>query len=361
MPILNKTKNTAAIYNRGREVVKVYDHGKLAWQKSTAIPGYLCFTALEAGQFTLTIPAAVTHTYLSYVEWSKDGRTWNHTDNTSGEVVTIQVDVTSGDKVYWRGKAQRYTTSTNNYSCFSSDCRFTAKGVLKSLLFAEDFVTHVDGTWTSVYNYALSQLFRGCTTLIDASELILPSGHLAVAQLLGLFRDCTNLVRGADLPATGVNGSTYYWLYYNCTSLERLPNIAATTITDISGGNGNYAFYYAFYDCTSMTGSVTLNLTQVKGKQLFDSCFWRCKISSVDITMQSYDLQGVVFRNCFNNCTNLNHVRCTIDPSLATSDDFQNWLLNVSSTGTFIQADGVTWSRGASGIPNNWTIETQTP
>ena len=102
MPIVNKTKNTAAIYNRGREVVKVYDHGKLAWQKQTSIPDYLCFTALEAGQFTLTIPAAVTATYLSYVEWSKDGSTWNHTDNTS-EAVTIDVQVASGDKVYWRG------------------------------------------------------------------------------------------------------------------------------------------------------------------------------------------------------------------------------------------------------------------
>ena len=38
MPIINKTKNTAAIYNRGREVVKVYDHGKLAWQKGGIIP-----------------------------------------------------------------------------------------------------------------------------------------------------------------------------------------------------------------------------------------------------------------------------------------------------------------------------------
>lgn len=355
-----KGRQMAARYYKGREVLKEYKQGRLVYEKSISIPDYLCFTALEAGQFTLTIPAAVTSANLTYVEWSKDGRTWNHTDNTS-EAVTIDVQVASGGKVYWRGKAQRYATSPTNYCCFSSDCRFTAKGVLKSLLFAEDFVTHVDGTWTSVYNYALSQLFRGCTTLIDASELILPSGHLAVAQLLGLFRDCTNLVRGADLPATGVNGSSYYWLYYNCTSLERLPNIAATTITDIVGGNGNYAFYYAFYGCTSMTGSVALNLTQVKGKQMFDGCFWRCKISSVDVTMQSYDLQGCVFRNCFYLCTNLNHVRCTIDPSLATSDDFQNWLSGVSSTGTFIQAAGVTWPRGASGIPTNWTIETQTP
>lgn len=41
MPIVNKTKNTAAIYNHGREVVKVYDHGSLVWQKGSVIPnGY---------------------------------------------------------------------------------------------------------------------------------------------------------------------------------------------------------------------------------------------------------------------------------------------------------------------------------
>ena len=69
--------------------------GELVWQKSTSIPDYLCFTALEAGQFTLTIPAAVTPTYLSYVEWSKDGRNWTRltVDDTAQSVTTPIIPV----------------------------------------------------------------------------------------------------------------------------------------------------------------------------------------------------------------------------------------------------------------------------
>ena len=141
MPIVNKTKRTAAIFNRGSEVVKVYDHGVLAWQKSTSIPDYLCFTALEAGQFTLTIPAAVTPTYLSYVEWSKDGRTWNHTDNTS-DAVTIDVQVASGEKVYWRGSGACTSSRTStqaNASTFASTAEFDVSGHIMSLLKGKGF------------------------------------------------------------------------------------------------------------------------------------------------------------------------------------------------------------------------------
>lgn len=351
-----------ARYYKGREVLKEYKQGRLVYEKQSSIPDYLCFTALEAGQFTLTIPAAVTATYLSYVEWSKDGRTWNHTDNTS-EAVTIDVQVAQGEKVYWRGSGTRYATNTTTYCNFSSEGNFNASGTLKSLLFAENFVAHVDGNWTSTYNYALSGLFRGCTTLIDASGMTLPSGHLAVAMLLGLFRDCTNLIKGADLPATGVNGSTYYWVYYNCKALATLPAIGCTNITNLDNGVANYAFFYAFWNCIAMEGDVVLNLTQCKGKQIFDGCFRGSKVKSADISIDTFNLQGSTFRDAFYACATLNHVRCTLNPSssLITSTDFNNWLSDVSSTGTFIQAEGVTWPRGASGIPTGWVdIEKRT-
>ena len=60
----------------GSDVTKVMAYGEEVWSKQTSIPDYLCFTALEAGTFTLTVPAAVTSTNLSYVEYSLDGRNW---------------------------------------------------------------------------------------------------------------------------------------------------------------------------------------------------------------------------------------------------------------------------------------------
>ncbi len=260
MPIINKTNNTAAIYNRGREVVKVYDHGKLAWQKS--IPDYLCFTALEAGQFTLTIPAAVTATYLSYVEWSKDGRTWNHTDNTSDEVI-IPVSVASGEKVYWRGSGKRMSYSGNSgyTSGFSSTGAFSISGHLVSILKGSDFedIDFLGATF--------ARLFQDCSNLISAGELILPSFTTA-SVFSSLFLRCTALVSAPELPpVTNLTTGCYYQMFFGCSSL-------------------------AYVKCLATNISAT---------------------------------------NCL-----------------------QNWLYGVSSTGTFIQAEGVTWPRGASGIPTGW-------
>ena len=40
----------------------------------------------------------------------------------------------------------------------------------------------------------------------------------------------------------------------------------------------------------------------------------------------------------------------------------QNWLYNVSSTGTFVKNSAATWNvSGASGIPSGWTVQTASP
>lgn len=267
MTIINKTNRTAAIYNRGREVVKVYDHGKLAWQKS--IPDYLCFTALEAGQFTLTIPAAVTAAYLSYIEWSKDGRTWTHTDNTS-EAVTIDVQVAQGEKVYWRGSGKRMSYSGNNgyTSGFSTTGKFAISGHLVSILKGSDF-ENIDFSGAT-----FARLFQNCSNLTSAEELILPSFTVA-SVFSSMFLRCTALVSAPELPPV-VNLTTgcYYQMFFGCSSLTHVKCLA----TDISATNCLY-----------------------------------------------------------------------------------NWLNGVSSTGIFIQAEGVEWPRGASGIPTGWVdIEKRT-
>lgn len=294
MPIINKTKRTAAIYNRGREVVKVYDHGTLAWQKS--IPDYLCFTALEAGTFTLTIPAAVTPTYLSYVEWSKDGRTWNHTDNTS-EAVTIDVQVAQGEKVYWRGSGDSMTSlnAGEPYSSkFSSTCRFDASGNITSLLLGVNYVTALVNYSTSgVRNVTFANLFRGCTTIVNAKDLILPT----------------------------------FTSYYT------------------------YIFYYMFYGCTSLVSSPALVSSELS-TACYSGLYRECSNLAQSQVLLAPNLVGFCYRNMFQ-ATKVNNVKC-LATDISANECVTNWLLNVSSTGTFIQAEGVTWPRGASGIPTGW-------
>ena len=257
-----KGRQMTARYWHGREVLKEYKQGRLVYEKSTSIPDYLCFTALESGTFTLTIPAAVTPTYLSYVEWSKDGRTWNHTDNTS-EAVTIDVQVASGEKVYWRGSGKRMSYSGNNgyTSGFSTTGKFAISGHLVSILKGSDF-ENID-----FLGATFARLFQDCSNLTSAEELILPS--FTVANVFSsMFLRCTALVSAPELPpVTNLTTGCYYQMFFGCSSLTHVKCLA----TDISATNCLY-----------------------------------------------------------------------------------NWLNGVSSTGTFIQASGVTWPRGASGIPTGW-------
>lgn len=303
----------------GHDITEVRAMGQLAWQKQSSIPDYLCFTALEAGQFTLTIPAAVTATYLSYIEWSKDGRTWTHTDNTS-EAVTIDVQVASGDKVYWRGSGLRMAVGyvDDQFSNFSSTCQFDLSGDIRSILYLNDFsVTTTNQQYcftglfygASVVNASNLRLaltghgaymycFRGCTQLLHAPALM-EGNTIMQWQFHSTYQDCTNLITGTDLQATSVGVRGCYYTYRSCKSLVKAPNISSITTI---GNNGLSAMFYG--------------------------------------------------------CTNLSYVKC-----LATSlyDDGNashfatcNWVAGVSSTGTFIQASGVTWPRGASGIPTGW-------
>ena len=59
----------------------------------------------------------------------------------------------------------------------------------------------------------------------------------------------------------------------------------------------------------------------------------------------------------FNGCTSINKITCLATDISATSCT-ENWLPNVSSTGTFIKnPDMNDWTTGVSGIPDGWTVE----
>jgi hypothetical protein len=356
-------------------VLKEYKQGRLVYEKSTSIPDYLCFTALEAGQFTLTIPAAVTPTYLSYVEWSKDGRTWNHTDNTS-EAVTIDVQVASGEKVYWRGSGNcmtATTTTAGRQSIFSSTAGFDASGHLISLLTGDNLLEHLTNYNTDgVRNVTFARLFEDCTTLVDASSLVLPtftSWHTYI--FFSLFAGCTSLVATPSLPCMDMATGCYQSTFQNCSSLTTAPSLPATS-------RAANCYYVMFQGCSNLTEMPALPATvPFSGcyRQMFQYCTSLTATHDISLTSMASDCCRSMFFGCtsltsapdlkvavlatncyqtmFQNCTNLKYVKC-LATDISATNCLQNWLYGVSSTGTFIQAEGVTWTRGASGIPTGW-------
>ena len=350
MPIVNKTKRTAAIFNRGSEVVKVYDHGVLAWQKSTSIPDYLCFTALEAGQFTLTIPAAVTPTYLSYVEWSKDGRTWNHTDNTS-DAVTIDVQVASGEKVYWRGSGACTSSRTStqaNASTFASTAEFDVSGHIMSLLKGKGFADYENLTnynTDGIYNYTFYGLFYGNQKVVNAADLVLPTFTSYHTRIFGnLFYGCSSLVSAPMLPNLVMSEYGYASMFRN-TAIATAPALPATTLA-------NSCYSAMFYNCVNLTSAPALPARTLV-RYCYQFMFALCSSLTAAPDLLAPTLLEYCYDRMFQNCSHINHVKC-LATDISTTSCLNGWLQGVSSTGTFIQADGVTWPRGASGIPTGW-------
>lgn len=351
----------------GHDITEVRAMGQLVWQKSTSIPDYLCFTALDDNtQFTFTKFINLASTAIPSISYSMDGGdTWTEVamSGFGNEDIVTTPAVNAGGKVLWKAEAGKFATSPTGYSTFTANGRFNVSGNILSLLYGDNYG---DKTDTRAYTYTFSSLFRDNTNLIDASQLKLPTGHLNAGDLLGLFRGCTSLVHGAPLYAPNIPGSCCYWMYHGCTSMTEMPTIAATSMLKDDGTTpANYGLYYAFYNCSNMEGEVKLNIVGDVGQQVFDACFSNCsKITSADLAFNGA-LGKMALRGAFSGCTSLSHVKCLAtsfyDDGTAANGSLYNWLNNVSSTGTFIQASGVTWPRGKSGIPDNWTIETQTP
>jgi len=59
----------------------------------------------------------------------------------------------------------------------------------------------------------------------------------------------------------------------------------------------------------------------------------------------------------FDGCTSLNYIKC-LATNISSSSCLNNWVNNVSSTGTFVKnASMSSWSTGSSGIPTDWTVQ----
>jgi hypothetical protein len=111
-----------------------------------------------------------------------------------------------------------------------------------------------------------------------------------------MFQDCTSLTEAPELPATTLAHGVYQNMFQGCTSLQKAPVLPAAKVAD-------GAYYRMFYGCTS-----------------------------------------------------LNYVKC-LATDIGEEWAVEEWLGNVSSTGTFVKTYGMTsWQTGDSGIPAGWTV-----
>lgn len=244
---------------------------------------YLTFEALEYGEFSFTKNGTGDN-----IQYSRDnGTTWNYL--VSGGTVKVY----EGDKILWKS-ALKPGDFAFGIGCFSSYSDFSVYGNVMSLLYGDDFKGKTDLMYDSVF-YGL---FRDCTELWYADNLVLPALNLTYQCYRYMFSGCASLLTTPELPATTLAQSCYYGMFGNCNqNLRATPELPATTLAE--------------------------------------SCYY----------------------NMFCGCTHLNNITMLATDISADLCLF-NWVRDVSSTGTFVKhPDMTSLPTGISGIPEGWTVE----
>ena len=163
-----------------------------------------------------------------------------------------------------------------------------------------------------------------CNALWNYNELDAP---LKVCCGLWMFYGCTSLTTAPQLPSERVQISCYSSMFENCTSLTTAPELPATTLV-------NSCYESMFRGCTSLTTAPELPATT---------------------------LVGNCYSSMFYDCTSLNYIKCLATDISATGCT-TNWVNNVASEGVFEKNNDMdSWTIGADGIPDNWTIADSEP
>ena len=317
----------------------------------------------------------------------------------------VTVNVSSGDviKVWGRNSTYSYgeDSSDNSYFFFSSDCEFSVKGNIMSLIRPEGFESLFSFSESRVF----SHLFYNCEHLIDAGNLVLPAMNLVDYCYYSMFNGCTSLssapeiqaitlannccqrmfccctslTTAPELPATTLARECYYMMFKDCISLVNAPSILpATTLTTL-------CYVNMFYNCSSLTEVPKLPATTLVGscysgmfanctslttapelpaaalaKRCYDGMFYGCTSLSSSPELPATTLVPYCYNNMFGGCTKLNYIKAMFTTTPGTPYT-KNWVSGVAATGTFVKNSAATWNvTGVNGVPDNWTIENET-
>lgn len=343
---------------------------------------YLRFVALEDGTFK--------HNLDSFQYSLDEGNTW-----TTLAANTDTPTILAGQSILWKGNM----SPGNRNQWFVSSNKFDVEGDPRSLIYGDNFENG------NALQYLFYNLFRDCTKLVHAHKILLPLTTLAGNAYMRMFQGCSSLEScPSELPTTSLSGNCYGYMFSGCSSLINAPEIFATTL---SGNCCQYMFYncsslvkapsnlyatiltnncyqYMFEGCTSLTKtpimspstiansccyrmfygckSITDSNVSLPATTIYDSCYLRmfqnCNELVTAPVLPALTLAYRCYFHMFDGCTNLNYIKAMFTDASA-SGCLDTWVNGVASSGTFVKNSQSTFNtRGASGIPNNWTIET---
>lgn len=250
--------------------------------------------------------------------------------------------VTAGDVIRLRGTEPFYAGSTAHIRG-DGTVKYIVYGNTMSLIHGDDFPDK--NTYLSCPNF-----FKNCTSIIDASGLILPSASTSYGSgsYILMFDGCTSLLKAPELPATSLSEQCYAGMFHGCTSLLEAPELPATTLSERCYGE-------MFAGCSSLIKAPELPATTLADK-CYESMFYNCTSLTTSPILPAETLNTLCYSQMFYNCTSLNNVTC-LATDISANYCTKYWLYGVSQTGTFTKAASMNdWATGDDGIPSGWTV-----
>lgn len=258
------------------------------WTSTDAVSeNYLTFNILSDGIINWrTSNASTTVKTISYS--INDGEWTDITSSVSG----ISFNVSTGDKVRFKGNNRGYASSTNDYNTFAgSTASFDLEGNIMSLV--DEVMFDYNTTLIFAYSYTFTYLFK-TTNIIRANNLILPSIRLVSYCYYGMFNNCKNLIITPKLPATTLAYRCYSSMFLNCTNLINTPELPATILAD-------YCYDNMFGYCTSLTTAPELPATQLTVDcyyAMFQYCTNLTMAPELPATILANDCYSFMFYGC---------------------------------------------------------------
>jgi len=144
-------------------------------------------------------------------------------------------------------------------------------------------------------------------------------------------------------------GTATFYLYGDIASILPAQNKANTS---------NYSFHKLFMNHTGVRShpskQLTLSPTSAR-KGMYEAMFQGCTGLTEGPVIMATQLKDEGCKDMFSGCTHLRSLHCRAT-FIETSASCENWLLNVSTRGTFYKNSGASWTQNSpSGIPSGWT------
>ena len=270
----------------------------------------------------------------------------------------------AGDSVYIRAVStnERMGRDINNYNSFSINGKVAASGNIQSLLGTAEItayycfyglfynctsLTQAPALPATTLAYdCYGSMFKGCSSLTKAPEL--PAMTLATYCYSNMFKGCSSLTKAPELPAMTLANSCYYGMFEGCISLNRAPELPAMTLD-------RYCYSNMFKGCSSLTQAPELP-AETLAIYCYSNMFNGCSSLTQAPELPAMTLAANCYSYMFNGCKQINEIKT----AQTSFENCNNWLSNVSKTGTFycpsILGTNDTIKRGSSACPDGWNV-----